>query len=327
MNDISSSKGSNEELEKHDLDKTNNTLSEEDRLRHEIKYLSERVTNLQVFKQNFFLQHHELVAAQERIGLLEEQLSLDKVKHGFLLDTDNVTHETQEHSPQLLDYFHDCLTASSYQDLVMSLFSSSENISSNVSLIIYDHEQDLNFSDKNESRENNLKLLNENKNNGELVQIDNHYILNYKHISLVYTYQDTDDKASDKQKHEFMEIITLGANSRISNIKQRNQLEQLRKNIYHIFKKTNKSFASMQNSIDENTINISEIYQNTSAEIIDNLSKMNIKDSDLTLIKLILEDSRSQLLLQLTSSMTIDQKFMVAMQRLEESYAKQYADN
>lgn len=302
-------------------------FSEVEKLQHEIKYLTERVTNLQAFKKNFFIEHHELAEAHEKISLLEEQLSLDKMKQGFILDGDNVTHEIQEHSHELLDYFHDCLTASSYQDLVMSLFTSSENIASDVCLIIDDPEQELVFSENPETREDNINLLKSNLNNGELIHFDNHTILNYKHISLLYTYDSSNDNDTDDQNHQFMEIITLGANSRISNIKQRNQLEKLRKNIYQVFKKTNKSFSAMQDSVDENTIKVSEIYEDARNSITESLKKMNLKDSDQALIKLILDDSRSQLLIQLTSSMSLDQKFLMAMQRLEESYAKEYADS
>lgn len=300
-------------------------LDTEEKLRHEVQYLNERVTNLEVFKKNFFEQHYDLIESRERISLLESQLNLDKVKSAIISSEDGVLPPPQE-SDLLLDYFRDCLTATSFQDLVMSLFQSSESIATDISLVIQGIDNQPDFSNDNNSREESLGLINSNRDGEEVIQLGDKTILNYKHISLIYCVQPAEDETRQKQYHDFMEIITLGANSRISHIKQVTELESLRRNIYHIFKKTNKSFNEMQNSIDENTIKVSSIFEDCRNALLTHIEKMKIDPSSVSLLKLLLDDSRSQLLIELTSSMALDSDFLTVMKRLEDAYAKEYAN-
>ncbi len=309
------------------LDENSTVISKmtaEEKLQHEVKFLQERVTNLEVFKKNFFMQHHELIEAREKISLLEGQINLEKVRES-IVGSDNEPAFPVKEGNILLDYFHNCLTANSFQDLTMSLFQSVEDIASNISLIIHDPDLDLNFSSNNSTTEENLVLIRKNLNSEDITQIKEKTLLNYKHISLIYTVVDSDGPERTKQHHDFMEIITLGANSRISHIKQFNELEQLRRNIYQIFKRTNKSFKSMQNSIDENTLKVSNIYEDCRTSVLTHIEKIKMEPRHVTMIKLILDESRTQLLLELTSAMSLDKDFLDVMKRLENAYAKEYA--
>lgn len=208
----------------------------------------------------------------------------------------------------------------------MSLFQSVEDIATNISLMIRDSDQDIDFSSSNSTTDANLELIKQNYDNGEVVNLGEQTILNYKHISLIYTANASDTPEQLKQFHDFMEIITLGANSRVSHIKQHNELEQLRKNIYQIFKRTNKSFQEMQDGIDENTVKVSTIYEDCRTSIITHMEKMKIDERNAALIKLILDESRSELLIELTSAMSLDQNFLTVMKKLESAYAKEYAE-
>jgi len=301
-------------------------LSPEGKLRHENQYLKERLVNLEVFKQNFFAQHHDLIKANETIAQLEQQLNLDKIKDQILNESASTGGEA-ENTSELLDFFQDCLTAASYHDLVMSIFQSADRMVGNTVIQIHDDHNTYDYAMDDSIKEVGTKLINQHKKKGEPVHIEGNTILNYKHISIIYTNLSGQSPEVIQRANEYIEIVTLGANTRLSTIKQREELEHLRKNIYLIFKKTNKSFETLQNQFEDNTISISEIYEKCRSSIIENIERMGLAESNESLIKLILDDSRNDLLLTLTTSMSLDEEFMGAMKRLEEAYAREYSSD
>ena len=54
-------------------------ITPEAKLAHENKFLRERISNLEVFKKNFFVNHAELIKTHEKLALLEQQMALISV--------------------------------------------------------------------------------------------------------------------------------------------------------------------------------------------------------------------------------------------------------
>jgi len=305
---------------------TTSILTEEGKLRRENKFLQERVTNLEVFKQNFFAQHYELIEARERITQLEEQLDLDKLKKNISVsETDNDQEHTDKNN-DLLDYFHSALTAASLQDLIMSLFQSADGMATDIVVQIRDDKKTLDFCLDDSIKEENLAIIKKHSGDGDVIQLGGKTLLNYKHLSLIYTADDSAKKLNEKQLQDYMEIVSLGANTRTSTLKQRTELNTLRTNIYKIFKKMNQSFDMLQGDLEENIIVISNIYSTFMSTLKENLVKMKIDASKIQLIDMILNDTKSELLLALTKSMTLDKNFLTVLKRLEKAYAEAHEE-
>ena len=298
------------------------TFTAEGRLRHENQFLKDRVTNLEVFKQNFFTQHYELIDARDRISQLEEQLNLDKLKQQISSTETQQDFKLTDGGGDLMEYFHSALTAASLQDLVMSLFQSADGMAKDIVVQIRDDGNLLDFCLDENIKAESIKLIKEHCNKEKVVQVGNRIILNQKHLSIIYSAIPDNPNISEESLEQYMEIISLGANTRSSTLKQRAELNMLRENIYKIFKKMNQSFDILQGDLEDNIIIISTIYSDFMESMIENLIKMKLDKNHLSLLNMILTDTKSEMLLALTKSMTLDKNFLAVLKRLEKAYAK-----
>jgi len=89
-----------------------------------------------------------------------------------------------------------------------------------------------------------------------------------------------------------------------------------------IFQKTHQSFESMQDSIDNQIIQISEIFLSLESNLKDSLIKMELSEEYMKLYNLLMHDSKTELNLLLTSGLTVDEGFLKTIIKLEEAYAK-----
>lgn len=301
----------------------NVTFTTEGQLRHENQFLKDRVTNLEVFKQNFFTQHYELIDARDRISQLEEQLTLGKLKEQISsTETQQELDSTDGGGGALMDYFHSALTAASLQDLMMSLFQSADGMAKDIVVQIRDDGNLLDFCLDENIKAESIKLIKQHCHQEKAVKVGGRVILNQKHLSIIYSPIPENPNISNEKLEQYMEIISLGANTRTSTLKQRAELNTLRENIYKIFKKMNQSFDTLQGDLEDNIINISTIYSTFMQTLTENLVKMKLDKSHLSLLDMILNDTKSELLLALTKSMTLDKNFLTVLKRLEKAYAK-----
>ena len=134
------------------------------------------------------------------------------------------------------------------------------------------------------------------------------------------------DSSKGRQIRDFLEIVTLGASTRIDALSQRSDLDEPKSNIYKIFKKTNDSFSSIQDNMDQQVITISELFLSFEENLMATCARANISKSHSDLIKLILHDAKSELNLVLTSSLTMDEHFMNVMMKLEKAYCPERDD-
>lgn len=303
-----------------DMPSDNVSFTTEGKLRHENKFLQDRVANLETFKQNFFSLHYDLIDAREKISQLEEQLNLDKIKQNITSSESNPA-KVHEKSDDLLEYFNSALTAASLQDLVMSLFQSADGLAKDIVVQIRDDGNLLDFCLDEAIKNDSLSLINSHQDGGSVVKLENKTILNHKHLSLIYSPVELTPEVPDSTLQEYMEILTLGANTRTSTLKQRTELNTLRENIFKIFKKMNQSFDTLQNDLEENIIIISTIYTDFTTALTENLLKMKLDDAHVSLINMITDDTKSDLMLALTRSMTLDKDFLRVLKKLEKAYS------
>ena len=302
-------------------------LTEEGKLRHENSFLKERITNLEVFKKNFFMLQNDLIDAKERLSVYEESLTLNQVKERIIQSHETPIDEMEiAQTDSVLDFLHDSFTASNYQDLAMSIFQSTDNLELGIGIQIRHKNNILNYALDESQKDSNTTLINTHKDDGEKINKDNYLILNENHLSLIATNLPDIDSSKGRQIRDFLEIVTLGASTRIDALSQRSDLDELKSNIYKIFKKTNDSFSSIQDNMDQQVITISELFLSFEENLMATCARANISTSHRDLIKLILHDAKSELNLVLTSSLTMDEHFMNVMMKLEKAYCPERDD-
>jgi len=296
-------------------------LTEEGKLRHENNFLKDRIVNLEIFKKNFFMLQNDLIDARERLSIYEEALTFNQVKERIIKSHETPIDEMEvSETDGILDFLHDSFSANSYQDLAMSIFQSTDDLELGVGIQIRHKDNILNYALNSDQKDSNTALIESHKGGDNKINKDNFIIIYERHLSLIATNLPDIDTSKGKQIREFLDVIALSANTRIDSLNNRSDLEELKSNIYKIFKKTNDSFSSIQDNMDAQVITISELFLSFEQNLMDTCMRAKISDSHRDLIKLIVHDAKSELNLVLTSSLTMDEHFMNVMQKLENAY-------
>lgn len=298
-------------------------FTEEGRLRHENQFLKERVANLEVFKKNFFAVQNNLIEANEKLSLLENQLNLDRLKKRIIELGEDAADSVvgKGGNEDILEFFHESITAANFQDLVMSMFQSVEGLGLDMAVQIRNKKDVLNYALDQSKKDACVVLINHHLNDGEIIERDGYIIINHKYLSLVAGELPANESVKNQQVKEYLEIIALGANTRIDTLSRKLELEDLRGNIYKIFQKTNRSFEMIQGSMDNQVMAISELFLGCEKHLKDSLSRMRISEEHMKILQMILNDAKSELNLLLTSSLTMDEHFISVMKKLEKAYA------
>ena len=297
-------------------------FTEEGRLRHENKYLQDRVTNLESFKAKFFQQQHQLVELKEKISILEQQVGLDQLKDRvFGDDPAQQSSSGPVQTENLLNFFQDSLLANTYQDLVASVFQSVEGLDVDVTVQINNNNSLLNHALDEAARDSNIQLIEQHGDKGETLELDEGFLINLSQLSLLAKYPPGTDTEYQNNLKNYLEIIARGTNTRIDTLAQRDELQDLRKKMYRVFKKTNQSFESMQDEADRQIIRISEMFLEYEKNLRDAIARMKLSNAYKELLDVIINDARAELNILLTSSLTLDEQFMAAMKKLELVYA------
>jgi len=305
------------------------SFTAEAKLKHENKYLKERVDNLEAFKKNFFATNLELIEAKQKISLYEEQFEIEKLKQritGLPEPFEESENQDKEINQGILSFFKESFSANIYRDVVASMFHAVEGLGVDVTVQISTDEGLLNHSLDESAQSDNLALIEQYDSADARVEHDDYVIFYLSSINFLARGLPIADGVKKKQIEEFLHVIALGSNSRIEVLYKDVELETLRKNVYKIFRKTRISFEQMQDNIDNQTIAISELYLNFEKMLTDSLKKINLTDSHMQMFKLLIHEARTELNLLLTSGLTLDQQFLSSIIKLESAYAEKYAD-
>lgn len=297
-------------------------LTEEGKLRHENSFLKERVTNLEAFKKNFFAVQNDLIEAREKLAVYEEALNFNQIKDRIVTSHEEpVDEQLVSQTDDVLGFLHNSISANSFEDLVMSIFQSTNDLDLGVGIQIRYKKNIFNYALDETHKDSYNKFITEHKNHGSSFEKDNSIVHNQNYISIITTGLPDKNSIKGKQIRDFLEIVTLGANSRIDAIIQKSDLNELKVNIYKIFKKTNDSFSSIQDNLDNQIIAISELFLSFEENLMSTLKRTTLSSAHNELIKIIVHDAKSELNLVLTSSLTMDEHFMNVMDKLEKAYS------
>jgi len=305
-------------------------FTETGKLRHENKYLKDRVTNLEVFKKNFFATHIELIEVKEKLAFLGQQLELEKLKQsitGLPDPLDESADQDVEKNDDILGFFKESFSADDYRDVVASIFHSVDKMDLEITVEITTDQHTLTHSLDESYQKSNKNLIDKHKSQGERIEHSDYIIFNMSNISLLAKKLPITEQLKTEQLKEFINILSVAANSRIQTLHRDIELLTLRKNIYKIFRKTRTSFESMQDNIDNQTIAVSNLYLGFEKILLENLVKTGLSDNYMDIFKILIHDARSELNLLLTSGLTLDEAFLASIKKLEKAYSGQFSES
>jgi len=301
----------------------------EGKLRQENKYLKDRVTNLETFKKNFFTTHIELIKAREKLALLEQQQELEDLKQrisGLPDPLDENSDQDIKKNESILGFFKESFSSNEYRDVVASIFHTVDKLNLEITVQIITDKHTLTHSLDDSYHDLNKEIINKLKAQGERIEQDDYVLFNMSNIRFLAKKIPVSEKVKAEQIKDFINIISVAANSRIQTLHKDIELLTLRKNIYKIFRKTHTSFESMQDNIDNQIISISALYLDFEKALLENLLKTGLSNSYMEIFKLLIHDVRSDLNLLLTSGLTLDEDFLAAIIKLEKAYSTELND-
>jgi hypothetical protein len=298
-------------------------FTEEGKLQRENAYLKERVNNLEVFKKNFFATNYDLIDAREKIALLEESINLNKIRDNLIQSEETHPENIDDpHHDELMEFFHSSISADTFEDLVMSLFHAIEGLNIGMALQIKTPKQDLNYAVDADSKAQNINLIKQHRDEGELVEKDSYVVINLDYISVLGS--DLPDAGKHRDNVlEYLKIMAAGANTRIDALIRRQELDRLNRNMYKIFKRTNDAFETLQDEIDTAVIDISELFLSCEATLTESFERLKLPADKIQAIELILSTTRADLNLMLSSHLVMDDKFIKVIKKLEDAYKPQ----
>lgn len=204
----------------------------------------------------------------------------------------------------------------------MSLFHAIEGLKIGMALQIKTSRKTLNYAVDAVSKSQNIELINQHKDSGELIEKAAYVIINLDYISVLVS--DLPDAGKHRDNIlEYLKIITAGANTRIDSLLRRQELDRLNQNMYRIFKRTNDSFENLQEDIDKMVVDISEQFLNCENSLTESIDRLKLPDDKIRMIKLIISSTRTDLNLMLSSYLVLDEKFIKVIKKLEDAYKPQ----
>jgi len=293
------------------------------KLENENVYLKSRIQNLEVFKRNFFTQGIELNNANERIKLLEQQLGLDTVKQRI---TDN-SNDDDKITGEITEFLHQTLLTQAINELAKLAFQTLDGWIDDSSLRVKKDDQIFDYDLKNTQKEHNHNLIAKFSGKGELIETNDYIIINHDHMSLLAKLPPSSNDDLHQQRIKFLQLVGLATNSRLDFLIKDEELETLRKNIYQVFKRTNAAFEELQDDMAMHAIGVSEIYLNMEKILLDALHKTDLAEQHIAVIKDLITETKGELNILLTTSMTLDEAFLQVLKKLEAAYSKKYNDD
>ena len=282
---------------------------------------------MEAFKLNFFKANAELTLAKVQITALEQQLNFEEVKKRIIQKYPSPSVDSIKEREDILYFLEQSLKATGYDGVVQLVFHSIENLELDMAIQINDGDEKLNYSFDDESRDSNIVLLEQHKEMEESSEQTDILFFNLSHLSVMVRKLSTIDEPNTEKLDEFINIIVHAANSRIEFLKKDIELETLRRNIYGIFKKTRTSFEDVQDNVDNQIMAVSELFLAYEKYHKENLVKMSLSEKNTKILNMLVYETKMELNLLLTSGLTIDEKFLQSIIKLEDAYSVKYSDD
>jgi len=257
------------------------------------------------------------------LAQLEQLLELSKIKDRIVDMPDGDIIDKSD--DDFLDYIKDSLSAEEYSAVVASVFNSIEGLGIDVTVKITLHDKVRNHTLDDSTKDENIQLINQFKNQGEVVEEEDYVVFNFPHLSLLARQLPVEEVGRKNKIKHFLYVVSIGTNSRIDFLYKESELKFLKKNIYKIFKKTRQLFKTMQGNLDSQVVSVSELFLKFEDELVECLKSIDLPEKNIKLTGELMKNIKAELNLLLTSGLTLDGDFLSAIIKLERAYSRHYS--
>jgi len=303
-------------------------VTEEVKLKHEVDFLKSRLENIEKFKTYFFQAKTDLIIARERVSCLENELVLSNVKNHIMSSDETDDSDTIDltGNDSVLGFIKESMLLTGYEELVASIFRLMDDLELDMAVNIHGEKSDHVYLNNKENKENNAHIMGKYKEQGEFIEFaPNKLIINFENISVLIKGMPENSSYYYKKVKEFSMMVFVSSNLRLASLKREAELEELKRNMYKIFKKTHDAFEKTQDRMDHQVIEISEMMLNYEKNLKDSLTKMKFPESHVKILNMLFYSTKSDLNLLLTGSLCIDEEFLKAIIKLEKVYGDKYS--
>ena len=320
-------------------------LTDNEKLRHEVDYLHERLKNLEVFKKMFFTLQEDLV--EERKKYSELKASLNKDTHveddsdGVQSDQAQVSVNIDSLKEELLsanqmatlsmttageygaiiDFFRESGLATNYQDMVQMLLAAGTSYGCGVSVEIRCNEGDLIFSYDDSIKDEKAAIITRLKLQGRLVEEDQHFCINFRNISLLIDNLPKNDIDKYERIKDNLVVLASGANSVVESIDSKVKLKKERKNLYKIVKGTHHAMEKIEKDIGEQIRKTSTTQNAFIKGLAEAVTHSKLREEEKNKLNVMLTSGKKTLSKVLMESFVLDENFLEVITKLEKTYS------
>ncbi|RDH81258.1 MAG: hypothetical protein DIZ80_14225 [endosymbiont of Galathealinum brachiosum] len=321
-------------------------FADEEKLRHEITYLSDRLKNLEVFKKMFFTLQEDLVEERRKFSELESQLnsSSDVESPAAQLDDtgdtqtveniDSLKEELQsannmamlsmttagEYSA-IIDFFRDSGSASDYESMVKMLFAAGSSYGCGISVEIRCNNDELVFSYDENVKDEQAAIITRLKLQGRLIEENGLICINYKKISLLISNLPQDDIEKYGRIKDNLVVLASGANSIVDSIDSKIKLTNERKNLYKIVKGTHHAMENISKGIGDQIRKTNAVQNAFIKGLVEAIAHSKLDEVEKKKLNSMLASGKKSLSKVLMESFVLDENFVEVISKLEKTYS------
>ena len=317
------------------------TFADEDKLRHEIKYLRERLTNLEGFKRMFFTLQADLVAEREKLAAYENKTNDEQDNSptegsevGRLQnELQNATEiamlsmTTTGEYGAVLDFFKKSGAVESYQELadLVMLTAASYGLSSAVQFRCV--KGDLNFCKDDSNKKKYSELIARFKIKGRLAEEGSVACINYENISFISNNFPVDDMDKNGRLKDYLVILCSGVDERVKALDNQSILENQKKNLHKIVKATHNAISKIEKGVGNQGYKINELYSAFEKKLSQSIEDAGIPEQSKNALMNILKVNKTKLNAVLAQGLTRDKHFVSIISKLEKAYEAEEEQN
>jgi len=321
-------------------------FADEDKLRHEIKYLRERLTNLEGFKRMFFA-----LKAEREKQVIDENDSEEKISTEGVVDlkdsgadvneVDHLQDELKkatemamlfmttagEYGP-VLDFFKKISTVENYQQVADLVLETASNYDLNSSIQIRCVEGELDFCSDESKKDVCADFIFRFKDKGRLVEENSLVCINFENISFLSADFPVDDADKCGRLKDYLVTLCSGVDERVKSLDTRailekqtqTLLENQKKSSHKIVKATHEAITVIEEGIENQILQVNAVYGVLEKELCQSFSDIGLSDQFKETLLEVLKGNKNKLNAVLTQSLALDQQFVEIITKLEKAY-------
>lgn len=313
--------------------------ADEEKLLHEIKYQRQRNTNLEGFKRMFFALKAELDSTRASTGQDNNTPPFNTDPHDSTARTNQLEQDLKGANEMamlsmvtigeygsVMSFCKTTVTAESYDDLVELIYEcmTAYGLSVTIQLNGVDgaslHCQDEQYKDED------IKLLDELKDSGRIIEQENIVAFNHKYINLCVRNFPFDDHEKCGRLKDYLAIIASVADSAIKTLDADVKLARQYQNLQTILKAVPQMIEKIQSGINKQNNKALDIQQDFVSNMAGMIKKQGMGEKCNTLLQTLASSHQEAFQKTFSQSVNLTDNLVQMIKQLEHTYVDNESD-